>query len=402
MSFSCPACGSHRLESFYRANGVPANSCVLLDSREEAIAFPRGNIDLVICDDCGFIANRDFDEALIEYSLRYEGTQAASNTFNDFQRSLAQRLIETHDLHRKVILEIGCGRGEFLRLLCAMGGNRGVGFDPCHKADAPLPTSDSSVEWHCALFNADVPRFKVDLVCCKMTLEHIPQVAEFIRMIARWARGMDETVFFFEVPETALTLRNFAFWEVYYEHCSYFTRESLTSLFGRCGFRVLNTRTDYYDQYLAIEAVLASPRLDSEPSPPPVGRSDSLASAFGRTVDEVCRSWHDKITDLARAGKRVVIWGGGSKATGFLSTLHLGPEIGCVVDINPRRDGKFVPGTGHPIVGPEYLRSSHPDHVLIMNSIYRPEIEAMIRAMQINPVAISTMDLPAARSDAAE
>ena len=125
----CPACGGASLESFYVVKNVPVNSCILMASREEALGYPKGEINLVYCHDCGFIYNAKFDEKLIEHSGRYEETQGYSRTFNAFHERLAENLIERHDLHGKEILEIGCGKGEFLTLLCDLGENRGTGFD---------------------------------------------------------------------------------------------------------------------------------------------------------------------------------------------------------------------------------------------------------------------------------
>ena len=60
----CQACGGNSLESFYELSNVPAHSCLLLPTRAEALAFPRGDIELVFCHDCGFIGNARFDIGL--------------------------------------------------------------------------------------------------------------------------------------------------------------------------------------------------------------------------------------------------------------------------------------------------------------------------------------------------
>ena len=84
------------------------------DSREEALAFPRGDIELGVCTGCGFICNPAFDPKRTEYSGRYEETQAFSPTFNKFHLALATELVERFELQGKTVVEIGCGKGEFL------------------------------------------------------------------------------------------------------------------------------------------------------------------------------------------------------------------------------------------------------------------------------------------------
>ena len=129
---ACPACGRPSMRRFYDVRNVPVHSVLLMDTPEEAIGYPRGDIALGFCEGCGFIANLAFDPGMHEYSAKYEETQGFSSTFSAFHRGLASRLIEKHGLHGKDIIEIGCGKGEFLTMLCEMGNNRGVGFDPAY------------------------------------------------------------------------------------------------------------------------------------------------------------------------------------------------------------------------------------------------------------------------------
>jgi hypothetical protein len=83
------------------------------------------------------------------------------------------------------------------------------------------------------------------------------------------------------------------------------------------------------------------------------------------------------------AGRRVVVWGSSSKGVSFLTTLGLGDEVGYVVDINPYRQGKFMPGTGHEIVAPQRMATYRPDVVLVMNPIYTDEIGASLRELGV-------------------
>jgi hypothetical protein len=91
---ACLSCGSTDVEVFHQEAGVPVNSCLLLASEAEARAFPRGAIRLGFCHACGFIANTAFDQALAEYSTRYEETQGFSPRFQRFADDLVHRLVD--------------------------------------------------------------------------------------------------------------------------------------------------------------------------------------------------------------------------------------------------------------------------------------------------------------------
>ena len=128
-TLGCPNCGATQQVPFYEVLQVPVHSVQLLKSREQALTFTKGDIQLAVCEQCGFITNRAYDPQLQDYSLEYEATQGYSPTFNAFHQRLAESLIERYDLRHKRIIEIGCGQGEFLLLLCALGENNGIGFD---------------------------------------------------------------------------------------------------------------------------------------------------------------------------------------------------------------------------------------------------------------------------------
>jgi len=87
-----------------------------------------------------------------------------------------------------------------------------------------------------------------------------------------------------------------------------------------------------------------------------------------------------------------VIWGAGSKGVAFLSMLGVGDEVDYAVDVNPGKDGMFMPGTGHEIVSPNRLEQLRPDLVVVMNTAYADEIAAELRARGIE-TELLTVDL---------
>jgi SAM-dependent methyltransferase len=389
----CPSCGASHLQSFYKVANVPVNSCVLMRTQEEAIAYPRGDIDMCFCDRCGFIFNRAFDQQLIEYSDRYEETQGFSETFNAFHKSLAEGLIERYDLHGKKVIEIGCGKGEFLTMLCELGKNQGAGFDPSYVADRSRAAKTDLATFVTDFYSERYADREADFVCCKMTLEHIPAVETFIDTVHRAVGRNPNAVVFFQVPEVTLILEQFGFWDIYYEHCSYFTPASLRGLFERCGFDVKDVWVDYGDQYLMIEAV-RSPSVSpaSEDAGEEIQALAEKVEAFAKAVSAQHAAWKKRLDDWAAQGQKVVLWGSGSKAVSFLTTLRITDQLQYVVDINPHRQGMFMPGTGHAIVSPDFLADYKPDRVVIMNPIYRDEISEMLKERDVEPVISTVVD----------
>jgi SAM-dependent methyltransferase len=388
--FSCPNCTDGIMEIFHRAEGVPTNSCILMASRPEALEYPRGNIKLGFCRDCGFVGNTAFDPVLTEYSGRYEETQGFSPTFRKFHQGLADRLVEQFDLADRDILEIGCGKGEFLLMLCADGRNRGVGYDPGYRSDRHAAAPGENVSFVADFYTDKTVAAAADFVCCKMTLEHIPRTLDFMTMV-RQAQGDRPADIFFMIPEATRILQDCAFEDVYYEHCSYFSPHSLEVAFREAGFFPTAIGNEYDGQYLTIAASTedrgTGPLTDGQELERLKGWVRSFPDRFQRQVD----FWQDRLGRLKAADKVTVIWGSGSKGVSFLSTLGLTDEIMGAVDINPHRQGYFMPGSGHRIFGPDDLVSLQPDAVIIMNPIYRDEIAADLAKLGLTP-EIMTID----------
>lgn len=384
----CPSCGAATLESFYEVRSVPTNSCILLTSRAAAKEYPRGDIRLGFCPSCGFISNTAFEQALTEYDGQYEESQEYSPTYNTFHKRLAQRLIARYGLTGKEVIEIGCGQGEFLDLLCSLGVKHGLGFDPAYTLDRSR--SRERVKVISDFYSDKYAEHQADFVCCKMTLEHIPAPDDFIGMVQRSIGKNADTVVFFQIPEATRILRDCAFADIYYEHCSYFSPGSLGRLFRRHGFEVIDITTDYDDQYLAIEAKPAGRASQKTlPIEHDLERLKHYVAAFPGKFKDKQTTWHRQLKAMASEKCKVVLWGSGSKATSFLTTFDTGDAIRYVVDINPIRQGTYVAGTGHEIIAPSLLRDFKPDVVILMNRIYREEVSAELGAMGLTPQIIA-------------
>jgi rubredoxin len=380
----CPTCGSGKTELFHEVENVPTNSCILFETREDALNCDKGAIALRFCHECGFIYNSKFRQDLTEYSGRYEETQGFSPTFTRFHRKLAEEVIERHGLTNQDVMEIGCGKGEFLLLLSQIGENRGVGVDP-----SALPErlkGEPGAERVTLIPEYFEPRHcetQPDFLCCKMTLEHITQTSKFIETVRA---GLDEskrTIVFFQVPETDRIIRTCAFEDIYHEHCSYFTEHSLRYLFSRNRFQVTRTAIEYDDQYLTIEAVPAA----EQPATVAGGEVERLASLVRQFPERLVlhkQHWRDTVQQAKADGKKVVLWGSGSKAVSFLTSLGIADSIDFVTDINPNRHNHFMPGTGHLIVPPERLAEIDPGLVIVMNRIYEDEISQSLRDMDVS------------------
>ena len=118
-------------------------------------------------------------------------------------------------------------------------------------------------------------------------------------------------------------------------------------------------------------------------------RTAEHVRAFADAYRSKVRDWSERIAGLRAARRKAVVWGSGSKGVTFLNVIRPEGAIDRVVDINPRKQGKFVAGTGQPIVAPAALAAHPPDVVIVMNAIYRDEIEHTLRGLSIRTEVIA-------------
>ena len=371
----CPACGSDDLAPVLEQRQVPIHTSTLLASRAEAVAYPRADLMLAVCGACGLITNEAFDAPGHDYSASYEEVQSFSPRFRAYAEELARTLAERHALAGRDVFEIGSGRGDFLLQLCAVTGGGGYAVDPSFREERLEGPAAGRVSIEPVFFTPDRVPEGVGAVLCRHTLEHVHDVAGFLRALRLGLDRAPGAVVVFEVPDTLRVLRETAFWDLFYEHCTYFTPGSLARAFRSSGLAPERLELTFDDQYVVVTARAggagAEESLALEESPGEVVR---LAESFAAGVDRARREWGSLLRGARERGETAVIWGAGSKGVGFLSTLGLADEVAAAVDVNPAKHGMFMPGTGHEIVAPERLRELRPGIVVVMNPAYADEI----------------------------
>jgi SAM-dependent methyltransferase len=361
-----------------------------MSTQRQALEFPRGDIALGFCRECGFISNVAFNPSMLDYSLVYEDQQCFSSIFNAYAQGLAKRLVEKYNLRNKDILEIGCGKGDFLALLCELGHNCGVGIDPAYTEGRIRSSVSDCLTFIRDYYSERYADYHGDFVCCRHTLEHIQNTKEFVNSVRTAIGDCLDTIVFFEVPDVTRVLREVAFWDVYYEHCSYFSLGSLARLFRLCKFGITYLSKDFDDQYLLIEArpvrETSDKILETEEK---VEDTAKYVKHFSAHYRDKMAHWKSRMREIHADQRRAVIWGSGSKCVSFLTTLGIKDEIEYVVDVNPYRHGKFIPGAGKKIMPPGFLKEYKPDVTIVMNPVYCNEIRRMLADMGVATDVIS-------------
>lgn len=386
----CPLCASPSPEVFFQRRNVPVHQNMACASAEEARQFTRGDLLLAFCRTCGFVFNAAFDPANLRYSAAYDNTQSCSPYFKRYLTELAESLLTKYCLNGKVVIEVGCGKGEFLRLLCKNGRNRGIGFDPSYVG--PDTAEQGAVRFIRAFYDSQQNQFAPDFVCCRHVVEHVQSPLDMLRAVRQAIGNQMNSFVCFETPALPWILDTVTFWDFFYEHCSYLTAENLTWAFEQAGFQVLEAPSAFDGQYICVEAKPALANRIAEPAMPR-GVPDlwSKIQSFLARLKERMEACEEKVDFFNKAGG-CAIWGAAGKGTTLVNTIDpQNRRVRFLIDINPAKHGKYVPGTGHQIVSPSYLREqrSRIAGIVNMNPNYLEENRSILSQMSLDIPIIS-------------
>jgi hypothetical protein len=364
-------------------------------SRTGAHSALKARLILSYCHNCSHVFNRTYDDELAEaaqYEEEYENSQMFSPRFRQYAEELPDGLIATYGLREKNVVEIGGGKGDFLRILCDRGNNFGISFGPSYK---PCPGDDipANVRFIVDYYTEQYMNEPADLIVCRHVLEHFSRPRELITTVRKAVGDRRDLFVYFEVPNGNFILREQACWEFIYQHCSYFTQRSLATLFAECGFQVRDVRERFGGQFLTIEACAAPEDFIAKRNRQREGEATAaadttgaLCAAIGPAFRACVEKWSRCFEQQRVNGRRVILWGAGAKAVTFLNIVDpTGSTISHVVDVNPRKASRFIAGSGQEIVEPSAVRELRPAVVVLTNPIYREEIGASLHAFGLDP-----------------
>lgn len=366
----CIACGAPLWETpLLMLDNMPASAQHLPDA--QGVKEDRGlTLDLCQCMGCGLV---QFDCEPVDYYRDVIRAGGFSKTMVELRRYQYKHLIDSYHLEGKKFIEVGCGQGEFLKVLSEFPVEvHGIEHDP-HLVELAraqgLDVTEGFTETEDTRFAGGL----YDVFLSFNFLEHQPDPGTMLQAIYRNLE--DDAMGLITVPSFEYIMDHNSYYELIRDHLAYYTFETLTPLLERNGFLVEECEVINRDTLSVI--VKKRPQMDTE----------NLLECYVNLKREM----ESYMKYLDAWDKKVAVWGASHQGFTLAATTKLGERARYIIDSAPFKQGKFAPASHLPIVGPDHFHEHPVDAIIITAPGYTDEIAASIRQKFGTSVEIRAM-----------
>ena len=366
----CIACGAPLWETpLLTLDNMPASAQHMPDA--QGVKEDRGlTLDLCQCMGCGLV---QFDCEPVDYYRDVIRAGGFSKTMVELRRYQYKHLIDSYHLEGKKFIEVGCGQGEFLKVLSEFPVEvHGIEHDP-HLVELAraqgLDVTEGFTETEDTRFAGGL----YDVFLSFNFLEHQPDPGTMLQAIYRNLE--DDAMGLITVPSFEYIMDHNSYYELIRDHLAYYTFETLTPLLERNGFLVEECEVINRDTLSVI--VRKRPQMDTE----------NLLECYVNLKREM----ETYMKYLDAWDKKVAVWGASHQGFTLAATTKLGERARYIIDSAPFKQGKFAPASHLPIVGPDHFHEHPVDAIIITAPGYTDEIAASIRRKFGTSVEIRAM-----------
>lgn len=366
----CIACGAPLWKTpLLTLDNMPASAQHMPDA--QGVKEDRGlTLDLCQCMGCGLV---QFDCEPVDYYRDVIRAGGFSKTMVELRRYQYKHLIDSYHLEGKKFIEVGCGQGEFLKVLSEFPVEvHGIEHDP-HLVELAraqgLDVTEGFTETEDTRFAGGL----YDVFLSFNFLEHQPDPSTMLQAIYRNLE--DDAMGLITVPSFEYIMDHNSYYELIRDHLAYYTFETLTPLLERNGFQVEECEVINRDTLSVI--VRKRPQMDTE----------NLLECYVNLKREM----ETYMKYLDAWDKKVAIWGASHQGFTLAATTKLGEKARYIIDSAPFKQGKFAPASHLPIVGPDHFHEHPVDAIIITAPGYTDEIAASIRQKFGTSVEIRAM-----------
>ncbi|WP_423707720.1 methyltransferase domain-containing protein [Undibacterium sp. WLX3042] len=374
----CRHCGQALTQPFLDLGSAPpSNAYLTAEALHQAEVWLP--LTLMVCDACWLVQTLDFTgrENLFDADYAYFSS-CSSSWLRHAERFVTTMRAQLALDSNSMVVEVAANDGYLLQYVQAAG-IPCLGIEPTHStANASRAKGIPVVE---RFFGRELAAELVaqgqsaDLTVANNVLAHVPDINDFVAGFALLLKPAG--VASFEFPHLLNMVQQNQFDTAYHEHYSYLSLHAVQTIFEHNGLQIIDVQE--WPTHGGSLRVLAQ-RLDAKARSvlPSVGDILAKERVAGMNAlpfyrDVQSRAKQAKfdllqfLLDCKRQNLRVAAYGAAAKGNTLLNFSGIRPDLlPYVVDINPHKQGKFLPGSRIPIVSLAHLLADKPDRILIL------------------------------------
>ncbi|KGF70547.1 SAM-dependent methyltransferase [Hoeflea sp. BAL378] len=390
----CRHCGGGDVIPFLDLGLAPPSNSYL---RAEDLSRPEKHYPLVIrtCTACWLTQTEDFADREEFFSGDYAYFSSFSRTWLDHASAYVAAMRDRFGLGPdSLVAEVAANDGYLLQYVQALG-IPCYGVEPTHgTAEAARAKGIEIVE---AFFGRDLAATlagegrQADLIAANNVLAHVPDINDFVAGFALLLKPAGVATF--EFPHILEMVRGNQFDTAYHEHYSYLSLLAVERIFRKNGLTVFDVgTTPHHGGSLRVYACRADHSAHAV-APAVAGMleterkagldGETFYAGFQASAESARDAFREFLTDMRAAGQKVAAYGAAAKGNTLLNFAGAtARDIAFVVDRNPAKQGRYLPGSHIPIVGEDTLLSERPDKVVILPWNIETEIRSQLSCIK--------------------
>ncbi len=362
----------------------------------EELGAPEARFPLrvLVCESCWLVQTEDFVRADVLFDADYAYLSGQSETWVAHCGRFAEEMIERFGLTESSrVIEVASNDGTLLRRFHDLG-MACTGIEPTAMSaniarGLGLTVVEEFLNVGLATRLAGLGA-EADLLVANNVLAHVPDINDFAGACSLLLA--DEGVATFEFPHVLELIELTQFDTIYHEHFSYLSLTSVEAVFKTAGLKVFDVQQlSTHGGSLRVYAQRAEStrfgicesvhRLRGQEGPLGVA-SPSFYTDFQERSNCIKDDLMEFLIDAKRKGQSVVGYGAAAKGNTLLNYAGVRPDlIPYVVDNNPAKQGRYLPGSRIPIVDEQRIVDDPPDLVLVLPWNIRDEITQRLESL---------------------
>lgn len=386
----CRHCGSElSLPLIDLGSAPPSNSYLTAETLHAPERWYP--LRVLVCQQCWLVQTEDYAHCAEFFSADYAYFSSFSSTWLQHAENYVAAMVRRFGLDAgSLVVEVASNDGYLLQYVQARGIGA-LGIEPT--ASTAQAARDKGLRIVEEFFGAQLAErlvaegVRADLMAANNVLAHVPDINAFVRGFAVLLKPAGVATF--EFPHLLNLIESNQFDTIYHEHFSYLSLTAVQRIFAENGLtlfdveelpthggslRVFAQRSD--DGVQPVEPAVAE-LLRREAQAGMAGAA--FYAGFQKRADALKNDLLSFLLDAARNGKKVAAYGAAAKGNTLLNYAGVRPDvIAYVVDRNPAKQGKWLPGSRIPIVDEQHLQRDKPDYVLILPWNLQREVVAQL------------------------